>query len=166
MARFDHHCAWINNCVGALNLRHFLAFLAANVMLTSYGEPCPARSDMLALPRSMHLPTAAVQCCAHPSRRSLQERCQPLQALLVNRFKSAAGHAGVCLGCVIMRGVLDRRQAWTIAFRDSSTGQIRRLGSSPRVLMRWLLGSYPVQVRASPHSPFHSEPVHAGQPAL
>lgn len=38
VSRFDHHCAWINNCVGLNNTRHFLAFLAANVVLTTYGS--------------------------------------------------------------------------------------------------------------------------------
>jgi hypothetical protein len=50
VARFDHHCPWINNCVGAGNLRLFLAFLAIHVFLCTYGailllcaRPAPAR---------------------------------------------------------------------------------------------------------------------------
>jgi len=36
IARFDHHCPWINNCVGDFNLRWFLIFLFATGVLCSY----------------------------------------------------------------------------------------------------------------------------------
>ena len=37
VARHDHHCAWVHNCVGAGNMRWFLAFLASNAVMLSYG---------------------------------------------------------------------------------------------------------------------------------
>ena len=51
------------------------------------------------------------------------------------------------LGCIIMKGELDRRKAWQIVFRDPASGQLRRLESSPRMMLRWLLQKYPIQVR-------------------
>ena len=35
--KFDHHCPWINNCVGERNHIHFLFFLLANGALLTYG---------------------------------------------------------------------------------------------------------------------------------
>ncbi|BFZ53952.1 palmitoyltransferase swf1 [Savitreella phatthalungensis] len=36
VSRHDHHCIWINNCVGLYNLRFFLLFLLANCLTIGY----------------------------------------------------------------------------------------------------------------------------------
>jgi palmitoyltransferase len=46
VARFDHFCAWMNNDIGLLNYRYFLAFLGAHVLLCGYG--CWLMAAMLA----------------------------------------------------------------------------------------------------------------------
>eukprot|EP00892_Ulva_mutabilis_P008863 jgi/Ulvmu1/6349/UM029_0057.1 len=42
VARHDHHCGWVNNCIGAANLRWFLAFLLSNVVMMWYGSALAA----------------------------------------------------------------------------------------------------------------------------
>ncbi len=37
VARFDHHCIWLNNCVGERNYRWFVGFLASNTVIMGYG---------------------------------------------------------------------------------------------------------------------------------
>jgi len=36
VSRFDHHCPWINNCVGEKNLKWFLSFLFSTAALCTY----------------------------------------------------------------------------------------------------------------------------------
>ena len=60
--RFDHHCIWINQCVGYGNHRYFLLFLATNAAFTAYASFVLASMLRYALfhsPTSRHFPQSA-----------------------------------------------------------------------------------------------------------
>ena len=36
VGRFDHHCSWVNNCIGQKNYKYFLGFIASTAVMCLY----------------------------------------------------------------------------------------------------------------------------------
>ena len=36
VGRFDHHCSWVNNCIGQRNYKYFLGFIATTAVMCLY----------------------------------------------------------------------------------------------------------------------------------
>jgi hypothetical protein len=44
---YDHHCVWLNTCVGRKNHRRFYAYIAAQLLLVGYAIHCIIRDAKL-----------------------------------------------------------------------------------------------------------------------
>lgn len=134
VARCDHHCIWLNNCVGLANTRWFLAFLAATAALCAYGAAKPAAAAMPSRGQcgqgSAHGSWRLALPCRRPRRppASAVQLAQPcLTALPIPHRPSHPPHpasapAGACVGYCTLRADMAARGAWDTAFIDGETG--------------------------------------------